>query len=86
MNARSHCFDASYIILCHFAARATNFILPYRLLGLLGGPSVAAFLCISGYAETYVLAKKGVEKYFDGFLLKKVFRIYFPWVISVVIH
>lgn len=71
------------IILCHFAARADNLVLPYRMIGLLGGPSVAVFLCISGYAETYVMDHKGIQKYFDGFLLKKIFRIYFPWIISV---
>lgn len=73
------------IILCHFAARAENLVLPFKMLGLLGGPSVAVFLCISGYAETYAMDHKGIQKYYEGYLIKKIFRIYFPWVISVIV-
>ena len=73
------------IIMCHFVARAENLFLPFRILGFLGGPSVASFLCISGYAETYTMVHKGTAQYYNGYLIKKLFRIYFPWLISVLL-
>ena len=73
------------ILVYHLSLRLGGLALPFQTLKLLGGPCVAVFLCISGYAETYSMQRKGLQTYYRGFLLKKIFRIYFPWLISVVV-
>lgn len=72
---------AIIILLHHFALRISN-IGVLKILKLAGLPAVTVFLFISGYVETIQYSNKGAL-YLKKYPLKKVFRIYLPWIISL---
>lgn len=72
------------ILFSHFLIHSDG---PDRLLQLfvlLGAYGVTVFLFISGYIETMLMDKRG-ESYYNNFFVKKVVRIYIPWVISLIV-
>lgn len=70
---------AASILLGHYALRLDG-LGSFVILRSIGLPAVTAFLFISGYCETVQFTKRK-EEYFDGFVLKKILRIYIPWLL-----
>lgn len=70
------------VFIHHFGQRASEIYYRYSCLGYL---SVAIFFFIAGYAVETQFLRRGVGYIKTGFLKKKIFRLYLPYVIIVLL-
>lgn len=75
---------ALLVLFCHFSVRIEHLWLPFKMLRNIGLPAVTVFLFTSGYVEMIQLRRKA-DKYYDGFVSRKLIRIYLPWFISTIL-